>query len=253
MEKNLLTPKCFPLARRLKYLMPLCFAAAALAQAPAATGGKAPAALPDYPEDHRPPVAFHEDWKDATPGVPTDYHDRDLNAHLQNSNLQHGWYGKGAKDVQYVRHLGPKDDPGYIWLGSCADGPCAITLKDKSNYFDMTGLGKVVWRTKQGGFRQLRLILKLADGTWLVSDRYTGPADDWNIAELTIRDIRWRKLDINRITEDAWVEKPDLSKVDEIGFSDLMIGGPGFSSGTSRIDWMELQAKSVKRPTAPTQ
>ncbi len=143
-------------------LMTLCLAALAFGQAqqqapardPNSPEARAAAAARDYPEDHRPPVAFHEDWKDATPGVPTDYHDKDLNAHLQNSNLQHGWYGAGAKDVQYVRHLGPKDDPGYIWLGACAAGPCVITLKDKNNYWDMTGLSKVVWRTKQGGFRE---------------------------------------------------------------------------------------------------
>ena len=230
------------LTRAAVYIAPLCLAATALAQS-----APAPKAPPDYPEDHRPPLAFREDWKDATPGVPTDYHDRDLNSHLQNANLQHGWYGKGAKDVQYVRHLGPKDDPGYIWLGSCAEGPCAITLKDKTNFLDMSGLSKVVWRTKQGGFRQLRLVLKLADGSWLVSDHYASPADDWNISEITIRDVRWRKFDINRITEEGWVANPDLTKVDEIGFSDMMIGGPGFASGTSRIDWMELYAKPVKR------
>ena len=55
---------------------------------------------------------------DATPGVPTDYKDKDLDSHLQNKNLQHGRYGLGAKDVIYDRHVAPRDDPGYIWLGA---------------------------------------------------------------------------------------------------------------------------------------
>ena len=50
-----------------------------------------------------------------------------------------------------------------------------------------------------------------------------------------------------RIYEDALVEKPNLAKVDEIGFTDLMVGGPGFTSGTSRVDWIEVHADRVKR------
>jgi len=201
-------------------------------------------------EDHRPPVAFREDWMDATPGVPTDYKDKDLDSHLQNKNLQHSRYGTGAKDIIYDRHVAPADDPGYIWLGACAAGPCVVTLKDKSDYLDLSHpMAKVVWRTKQGGFRQLRLVLKLADGTFLVSDRYAGPADDWNISEILIADVHWRILKIQdpRLYEDALVPKPDLTRVDEIGFSDLMLGGPGFTSGTSRVDWIEVHANRVKR------
>ena len=192
---------------------------------------------------------------DPTPGVPTDYHVKELNNHLQNKNMEHGWYGLGAKDVQYVRQLNPKTGPGYIWLGACALGPCLITLKDKSDYIDLgtNPLAKVVWRTKQGGFRQLRLVLKLADGRFLISDKYAGPAEDWNVQEISIRDVRWRLLIIRdpRMYEDAWVEKPDLTKVDEIGFTDLMVGGPGFSSGTSRVDWIEVHGGRVKR-TGPS-
>src|SRR2546425_3281295 len=237
----------------------LCLVTFAFAQAqqqarPA--GQAAPAAQPakDYPEDHRPPVAFREDWTDPTPGVPTDYKDRDLDSHLQNKNLQHGRYGLGAKDVIYDRHVSPRDDPGYIWLGACAAGPCAITLKDKTDHLDLSNpMAKVVWRTKQGGFRQLRLVLKLADGSFLISDRYAGPAEDWNISEILISEVHWRILKIQepvRIYEDALVEKPNLTKVDEIGFTDLMVGGPSFTSGTSRVDWIEVHADRVKRSAA---
>jgi hypothetical protein len=161
----------------------------------------------------------------------------------------------GAKDVIYDRHVGPRDDPGYIWLGACAAGPCAITLKDKTDYLDLSNpMAKVVWRTKQTGFRLLRLVLKLADGSFLISDRYAGPAEDWNVQEILIRDVRWRILKIQdpRMYEDALVEKPDLTRIDEIGFTDLMLGGPGFTSGASRVDWIEVQANRVKRPAGST-
>lgn len=243
-------------------LVPHAFAQTQQQARPAGQAAPARQAAPDNCwgkspclEDHRPPVAFREDWTDPTPGVPTAYLDRDLDSHLQNKNLQHGRYGLGAKDAQYDRHASPRDDPGYIWLGSCAAGPCVITLKDKSDYLDLSNpLAKVVWRTRQGGFRQLRLVLKLTDGSFLISERYAAPAEDWNISEISIRDTRWRVLKIldPRMYEDALVEKPDLTRIDEIGFTDLMLGGPSFTSGTSRVDWIEVHADRVKRPAGST-
>src|SRR3989449_11597060 len=120
----------------------LCLVTFAFAQAsqqarPAGQAAPAAQAVKDYPEDHRPPVAVREDWMDATPGVPTDYKDKDLDAHLQNKNLTMVRYGAGAKDVIYDRHIAPRDDPGYIWLGACAAGPCVVTLKDKTDYLDL--------------------------------------------------------------------------------------------------------------------
>src|SRR5437016_14257026 len=55
------------------------------------------------PEDHRPPVAFREDWTDATPDVPTDYKDKDLDAHLQNKNRTMVRSGPGAREAMNDR------------------------------------------------------------------------------------------------------------------------------------------------------
>ena len=210
-------------------------------------------------ENGRPPIAFREDWTDPTPDQPVDYKDTDLDAHLQNENLTMVRYGIGAKDVLYDRHVQPADDPGYIWLGACAAGPCVITIKDKDAYLNLGVAGaKVVWRTKQGGFRQLRLVMKLPDGTFLISDRYAGPSDDWNVSEISMLDVNWRRLIIQdqatwtRIYEEAPVDNPDLSRVDEIGFTDLMVGGPSFFGGTSRIDWIEVHAERQIRPGGGT-
>jgi hypothetical protein len=67
----------------------------------------------------------------------------------------------------------------------------------------------------------LRLTLKLANGMWLVSDYAEGPTVDWHESEFAIAGIRWRRMNIETIVEGAWVEKPDLSKVDEIGWTEL--------------------------------
>ena len=42
-----------------------------------------------------------------------------------------------------------------------------------------------------------------------------------------------------------WAKDPDLSRVDEIGFTDLMHGGG--SPACSRLDWIEVWGKAVPR------
>ena len=116
------------------------------------------------------------------------------------------------------------DDPYYIWSGLCP-GNWAVSLKKKDSYADLTGFAKIRWRSKQVGFRELHIILKLADGSWLVGDLSDGRSADWRIREFNIQDITWYSLDIETISEGRLVENPDLSKVDEIGFTDLMHGG----------------------------
>ena len=52
-------------------------------------------------------------------------------------------------------------------------------------------------------------------------------------------------LDIDKVLEKRWVESPDLSKVEEIGWTDLMVGGG--SIACSRVDWIEVDGFSVNR------
>ena len=66
---------------------------------------------------------------------------------------------------------------------SCADRTCQAGRRTYTPDGDLTGLAKVRWRTKQSGFRNLRLTLKLANGTWLVSDYAEGPTVDWHESE----------------------------------------------------------------------
>jgi hypothetical protein len=106
-------------------------------------------------------------------------------------------------------------------------------------------LAKIRWRSKQAGFRQLRIILKTASGEWIVSDDCDGFSGDWRTREFNLSDIRWRKLDIQAISEGDWVATPDLSRIDEVGVTDLMTGGN--SIACSRLDWIEVYGKSVER------
>ena len=189
-------------------------------------------------EDHRPPLFFREDWKETPAATPV------TAAHVTNPKLQLGLYGPGKAGIKKSHHDAPKDDPYYIWFGTCA-APCAIALRDKDAYVDLSGLAKIRWRTKQTGFHQLRLILKLANGMWLVSDHAEGPSLDWRESEFAIADVRWRRLDIQKVAESGWVEKPDLSRVDEIGWTDLGVGGG--TPASSRVDWIEVYGRRVGR------
>jgi len=78
------------------------------------------------------------------------------------------------------------------------------------------------------------------------------------VTEFSFADVRWKYLDIDHVVtskSDAWVVNPDLSKVDEIGFSDLMPGSPDNhgqgAASTSRVDWIEIYAARVSRSAAP--
>lgn len=207
----------------------------------------------DYPEDHRPPLFLRETWKDplATegkqePGVRQD--------HLESANLELKLYGPPNLDVRIVRHAAPKDDPTYIWSGS-SPANWALTLRDKNNAVDLSGpVAKIRWRIKMAGFHLLRPVLKLADGTFLVGDHADGYTADWIVSEFSPADVRWRGLDIGRgvveTSDGQWKKDPDLSRVDEVGFTDLMRGSGGGPGGGTRVDWIEVYGKPVPRSVA---
>ena len=77
----------------------------------------------------------------------------------------------------------------------------------------------------------------------LVSDRSVGASRDWNVSEISIPDVRWHTLNIDTLAEGRPVADPDLSRVDEIGFTHQRTGG-------GRVDWIELYATPVRRGAA---
>lgn len=188
----------------------------------------------------RPPLFFREDWKETEAATPA------TQEHVANPDLILSIHGPGRDGVKKSHHDKPADDPYYIWSGT-AEGNWALSLRHKQAFADLTGLAKVRWRSKQAGYRHLRIIVKLADGQWLVSDAADGESLDWREMEFPIGGIRWRRLDIKKIIEGARVERPDLSRVDEIGFTDLMTGGE--SIACSRLDWIEVYGRAQSRTT----
>jgi hypothetical protein len=90
--------------------------------------------------------------------------------------------------------------------------------------------------------------VKLADGTWLLGDRPSGLQADFNESEITPVDLRWLKLDITRVvTVGRWVDHPDLSKVDSVGFADLIPGSGHGDGGYINVGRIEVYGNPVKR------
>lgn len=189
-------------------------------------------------ENYRPELFFREDWKETPPEIPLSQN------HVDNIDLILNLYGDGQDSLKKSNHDRPVDDPFYVWSGLCLDN-WLVSLKHKKYNVDLTGFSKIKWRSKQSGLRYLRLALKLADGTWIVSDANDGPSKDWRVTEFNIQDIQWYRLDINRVVEVGAAANPDLSNVEEVGFTDLMPGGK--SNSCSRLDWIEVFGASVER------
>ena len=186
----------------------------------------------------RPSLLYREDWQEIPAAIPV------TQEHISHEDLILNLYGDAQANLKKSHHDQPVDDPYYIWSGKC-QGNWAATFSHSRFLVDLRGFAKIRWRTKQSGFRRLHIILKLADGTWLVSDQSEGASKDWKVSEFNLMDIEWYVLNIETITEKGKLSYVDLSQVDEIGFTDLMRGG--LSLASSRLDWLEVYGKPVAR------
>jgi hypothetical protein len=185
----------------------------------------------------RSPLFFREDWKEIEAALPV------TQEHVANAELVLSLYGPGADQVKKSNHPLIPNDPYYIWSGECKAN-WALTLRHSTKFVDLSGESAAIrFRSRQSGFRQLHVILKLQDGTWLVGDHAAGYTQDWSETKLIISNIRWRKLSIEDVIEGAVIEKPNLTSVVEIGFTDLMRGGG--TPASSRLDWIEVYGKAV--------
>jgi hypothetical protein len=197
----------------------------------------------------RPGVFLSEGWK-ALPTAPDDHGAWPASQQgVSSPNLQLTLHGTSGKEIQLVSVRGSADVyPLNLWTGTTTS-PSAASLRDRNNFVDLSDpLAKFRWVVRTSGFHQVRPIVKLADGTWLVGDHTTGPAADFNEADVSIVDVRWMKLDIARVVAiGTWVERPNLSKVDEVGFADLMPGSGHGPGGYVNVGRIEVYGRPVKR------
>jgi len=203
----------------------------------------------------RPSLFVREDWTFAAgqPNVNTPQEPEHpvIQGDVANPNVDvHLW---GDKTGLLTVNQPDNNNLTYVMTLLCTSS-CAVTFRDRNNDVDLTGLATIRWRTRVSGFHLLRPIVKLADGTWLVGDYATAQSTGWVESEIQLADVRWRTLNIESVIEgrggDAWIATPNLSRVEEVGFTDLMRGG-GHGAPGSRIDWIEVYGKPVRRESGP--
>jgi hypothetical protein len=208
-------------------------------ETPRANAGPPPVVVP------RPGLIFKENWQNPS-GVE---HPVALDS-VTNPNLMLTLYGSG-KDMLQSGKSGDDITPVHMMTGLC-DRNCALTLKDKNNYLDLTGRAKMRLTSKVTGFHHVHPIVKLADGTWLIAENTDGgvPYGDWTANDFYFADTRWLSYDPDRVTgHGTWITKPDLSKVDEVGWGDPMPGSGHGVGGWSDVAGIEVYGKTAARDT----
>jgi hypothetical protein len=194
----------------------------------------------DAPPANRPPpqpplpLLFKESWTKTPEAVPL------AQELVSNRDLQLTVYGN-APD------LNSEGGTPHVWTGLC-NPACAVTLKLKDSYADLSGKSHITWYSRTSGFHAIRPVVKLADGTLLAGDFADANTYDYRIVDFHLAQVRWLVLDPATLTtKGTLLPEVDLSKVDEVGFVDLTPGsGHGFG-GFSNVGWIEVYGTAVPR------
>lgn len=137
----------------------------------------------------------------------------------------------------------------------------ALTVSDPKNIWDLAGAGKLMLRTRNSGYCFTHLVIKTADGKYFASEEGPGESSVWMNVEYVFSDLHWRSLLMtdtptnasNRRAPDPKLAPiipqaratPDLTHVQEVGFSDLMPGG--WIPSTTRVNALALYGKKNRR------
>jgi len=190
----------------------------------------------------RVPLFFKEEWSN-----PTGQEQALTQQGVSNPNLELKLYGPSAKEFLLAGSPTNETNPPHPWTGMCTT-PCGLMLRDKTQMVDLTGLSRIKWVTKMSGFHQVRPIVKLADGSVYVADMADGSTVDWQEREFSLSGLKWMKLDPEKaVTTGNFVATIDLSKVDEVGFIDLMPSSGHGPGGWADIAKFEVYGKPVAR------
>jgi hypothetical protein len=192
-------------------------------------------------------LIFEEKWTRAPLTQPM------TQENLGNQHLRLHLYG----DIGGIRKT-MHEIEDYTYTGETRNN-WMITVSDPRNYFDLTLPGKVMLRTRNTGFRQTHIVIKTADGNYFVSEEGSGESRAWMNRDYILADLHWRSLTMvdtlnnarrpaapdRAVIVAAGVATPDLGRVDEIGFTDLMPGG--FIPATTRVNSWAVYGKTVPR------
>lgn len=191
----------------------------------------------------RPPLLFKEEWKQPPyTGQLNDENRRVTQDAVTNPALEIKLYGAAAKEIGVYNHEGRFD----LWNGM-ATSPVAVTLRDKANFIDLSGLARFRWMVRTNALHEIHPVVTLPDGTMLAGNRGVSTEGEYVQTEVVFAGMRWYKLDPTKIVTTVEVKNPDLTRVDAIGWVDLAPAGGHGSAGWHNVSTVELYAKPVPR------
>jgi hypothetical protein len=195
------------------------------------------------------PLLFEEVWTRAPMTQPM------TQANLGNQNLRLHIYGN-ADEIRKTFH--PVED--YTYTGETKNN-WALTVSDPTVLWDLSRNGKITLRTRNSGFRATHVVIRTADGAYFVSEEGSPDSTAWISRDYILADLTWRSLLMeDRPTNASNTRQPDparipivpqaraipdLTRISEIGFSDLMPGG--WIPSTSRVKSWSVYGKAVPR------
>ncbi|GEM_PF-407445 len=173
---------------------------------------------------------FREDFRTLPPATPI------TQEHLANPALALQLYGPAAASIKKSHHEEKQDDPFYVWSGQC-EGSWGIGFRRQGDPANLTGREARFRLATLNSGRTLHFMAKTPAG-WIVSDRGPGPSTNWMISTFRVAELRWSRLDIDRMKRGEPVDSPRLDRLEEIGVTDLERGES--SAKCSRLDWLEV-------------
>jgi hypothetical protein len=170
-------------------------------------------------------------------------------------NLELKQYGLHESCLLTSGTPGSETTPFSVWSGEC-ERPFATLFRHKASYVDLTGAAKIRWTVKTSGFHVVRPAVKLADGSMFVGETAAASVPLLLQSEVPLAAIRWIKLDPARVVtmglqpapfNEIWVPSVDLSRVDEVGFVDLMPGSGHGTGGYIHVSQFQVFGRAVPR------
>ena len=176
---------------------------------------------------------------------------------ISNKSMVLHIYGNAA-EIRKTTHAA--QDEHYTYTGETQSN-WAITLSDPKTNWDLSGDGKFRMVTRSSGFRTTHIFLKTTDGKYFVSEEGSPDSSAWITRDYIFRDLTWRNVMMTDTPTNASNNRepnpkrvpiiatnratPDLTKVEEVGFTDLSEGG--WIPSTSRVRSWEVWGKPVPK------
>ncbi|MEY4640826.1 MAG: hypothetical protein RLZZ227_820 [Pseudomonadota bacterium] len=209
--------------------------------------GAAPDGAPPRAPVPRPGLLFEETWQQ----VPAGGEQPISQAHVSNPALELKLYGPKNADLQItgvaVGEPGYDTNPIHTWSGLCGAG-CTFAFRHRDAYADLSGAARIMVQSKTSGFHKIHPFIKLADGKTYIGDYNFGQTSDFLFTEFRIQDVRWIEFNTDTgVTRGNLLPSLDLSKVDEIGFTDLQPGADHGPGGWSDVAVVRVYANAVPR------